>query len=380
MRPRTLMPRSVPSSACTTADASRTIASGGDPVAELDARVIDRLDRSSVGDVRSRQALQALEPAVGLVLRKLVAQGLLSDFGDVQAGGSRSLRQLVRQIDVYTPVPASSRGGSNRNDSFQDACHAAVSNESAARRKVPMVSRDHAGRWRGAEPTRAGSRRVVTAAARVWATAALSTWRSSPLIRGGAPARGGGPETPGCLEIGRIEIIQGLRSPEHRKSRRETPPVAIANIAHLVMQDVSANEMTDKTSAAQDDRAALAAARLRQNATGSMSFGRGSTSFDRRLPSFALEHAVSGDLGHLHAAHDLRTLPTPSRRRLTKPMVVRFRRILRQGLYPLPEAQSVWNGANARVVTILLRQLAAQARAIESLEQQVSELHDELHR
>lgn len=89
---------------------------------------------------------------------------------------------------------------------------------------------------------------------------------------------------------------------------------------------------------------------------------------------------MAGDLGHLHAAHDLRMLPIPSRRRVAKPLVVRLRRALRQGLYPLPEAQSVWNGANARVVTFLLRQLAAQARAIESLEQQVSALHDELHR
>ena len=57
-----------------------------------------------------------------------------------------------------------------------------------------------------------------------------------------------------------------------------------------------------------------------------------------------------------------------------------LRRGLRRGLHPLPEAQSVWNGANARVITFLMRQLAAQARAIESLEQQVSDLHDELHR
>lgn len=137
--------------------------------------------------------------------------------------------------------------------------------------------------------------------------------------------------------------------------------------------DLSATDILNETDTAEDGRTTLVATRLRQNANRSMSL-------DRRLPSFALEHAVSGDLGHLHAAHDLRTLPTPSRRRLTKPIVVRFRRILRQGLYPLPEAQSVWNGANARVITFLLRQLAAQARAIESLEQQVSELHDELHR
>jgi hypothetical protein len=102
-----------------------------------------------------------------------------------------------------------------------------------------------------------------------------------------------------------------------------------------------------------------------------------STAPDRRLPSFALEHEVAGDLGHLHAAHDLSLLPFPARRRLTRPIAVRLRRLLRRGLYPLPEAQSVWNGANVRVVTFLLRQLAAQARAIESLEQQVSALHDE---
>lgn len=124
---------------------------------------------------------------------------------------------------------------------------------------------------------------------------------------------------------------------------------------------------------AQDTSSALVAARLRQNAARS-------TSSDRRLPSFAIEHALSGDLGHLHAAHDLRSLPFPARRRLTRPLVVWFRRSMRRGLYPLPDAQSTWNGANARVVSFLLRQLAAQARAIESLEQQVSALHDELRR
>lgn len=125
---------------------------------------------------------------------------------------------------------------------------------------------------------------------------------------------------------------------------------------------------------ADDTRSTLIAARLRQNAT------RREPSLDSRLPSYALEHAVSGDLGHLHAAHDLRELPIVSRRRLIGPLVVWFRRTLRSGLYPLPEAQSVWNGANARVVTFLLRQLAAQARTVESLERQVSELHEELHR
>lgn len=124
-----------------------------------------------------------------------------------------------------------------------------------------------------------------------------------------------------------------------------------------------------------DVRAVLIAARLRQNST------RQTPLLDRRLPSFALEHAISGDLGHLHAAHDLRKVPVPaSRRRLVGPLIYRTRRALRRGLEPLLEAQSVWNGANARVITFLLRQLAAQARTVESLERQLAELQDELRR
>jgi hypothetical protein len=137
------------------------------------------------------------------------------------------------------------------------------------------------------------------------------------------------------------------------------------------MQDPGTREAHIGTSPQSGRKAVLVAARLRQNAALAPS-PPGS-----RLPWYALEHAVSGDLGHLHAAHDLRDLPYPARRRLTKPVIVWFRRLLRRGLYPLPEAQSVWNGANARVVTFLLRQLAAQERAIESLEHQIAELHDE---
>jgi hypothetical protein len=121
-------------------------------------------------------------------------------------------------------------------------------------------------------------------------------------------------------------------------------------------------------------RPGLIAARLRQTAS------RHKPLVDARVPSFALEHAVSGDLGHLHAAHDLTRLPINARRRLARPLVVAARRLMRRGIYPLPEEQSTWNGANARVVTFLLRQLAAQARAIESLERQVSHLHDEVRR
>jgi hypothetical protein len=129
--------------------------------------------------------------------------------------------------------------------------------------------------------------------------------------------------------------------------------------------DLRADAPADKA------RTALIAARLRQTAS------RRKPSYESRLPSFAIEHAVADDLGHIHAAHDLRLLPITSNRRLVGPLIVRAKRALRQGLHPLPEAQSVWNGANARVVSLLLRQLAAQARTIESLERQVANLYDE---
>jgi len=60
--------------------------------------------------------------------------------------------------------------------------------------------------------------------------------------------------------------------------------------------------------------------------------------------------------------------------------MTRAKRVLRRMLFPVLETQSSWNGANARVVTFMLRQLAAQARTIESLEQQLDELYEELHR
>jgi hypothetical protein len=133
---------------------------------------------------------------------------------------------------------------------------------------------------------------------------------------------------------------------------------------------------TDERSKAQSDgaREQLVAARLRQNAS------RREPTRDSRVPSFALEHAVRGDLGHLHAAHDLRKVPITSGRRFTGPLIVRAKRALLRGLHPLPQSQSTWNGANARVVTFLLRQLAAQARTIESLERQVASLQDERRR
>lgn len=131
---------------------------------------------------------------------------------------------------------------------------------------------------------------------------------------------------------------------------------------------------TQAEAQADHPRSMLIATRMRNNVT------RQVPSRETRLPSFAIEHAVSGDLGHLHATHDLRLLRITSGRGLMGPLVVRFKSLLHRALHPLPESQSVWNGANARVMSFQLHQLAAQARAIESLEQQVAELRDQLHR
>jgi hypothetical protein len=85
-------------------------------------------------------------------------------------------------------------------------------------------------------------------------------------------------------------------------------------------------------------------------------------------------------VGHLHRVHNLDALPIESHRRLSGKLTVRAKRMLRRMLYPTLETQSSWNAANARVVTFMLRQLAAQARSIESLEQQVDELYEEFHK
>jgi hypothetical protein len=121
-------------------------------------------------------------------------------------------------------------------------------------------------------------------------------------------------------------------------------------------------------------RTSLIEARLRQGARDVLPLA------DARLPHFVFEHLMEGDAGHLHRAHNVRDLPIESHRRLTGPMVVATKRALLRLLHPLPEVQTTWNAANARVVTLLLRQVAAQARSIELLEQQVAELNEKLDR
>ncbi len=123
-----------------------------------------------------------------------------------------------------------------------------------------------------------------------------------------------------------------------------------------------------------DGSSGLIATRLRQTARSVP------PPVEARLPSFALEHAIAGDAGHLHRAHDLRSLSIESNRRVAGPVTVKVKRTLQRMLHPLPEVQTTLNAANARVTTFLLRQMAAQARSIESLEQQVEQLREELRK
>jgi hypothetical protein len=99
-----------------------------------------------------------------------------------------------------------------------------------------------------------------------------------------------------------------------------------------------------------------------------------------RLPRVNLEYWARGDAGHLHRAADLASVPISSHRRLGGPLVVPLKRLVRRLLFPLLDVQTSVNGANARVITFVLAQLAAQARSIEELERQVAELLAERER
>jgi len=115
----------------------------------------------------------------------------------------------------------------------------------------------------------------------------------------------------------------------------------------------------------------LIAARLRQTAAVA------SPAHLEHASPFDVEEWLAGDAGHLHRARDLTTLPIASHRRLAGRVVVPLKRTVRRLLFPVLDLQTSVNGANARVVTFLLRQLAAQARSIEELERQVAELRAE---
>lgn len=93
------------------------------------------------------------------------------------------------------------------------------------------------------------------------------------------------------------------------------------------------------------------------------------------MPWYALERAIAGDLGHLHASHDLRRAAPVSNRPGGRAILV-AKRALRRALHPLLDVQSEYNGANARVISVLLGQLAQQERAIEALERLVADLHE----
>jgi hypothetical protein len=122
---------------------------------------------------------------------------------------------------------------------------------------------------------------------------------------------------------------------------------------------------------ARSDRERLIASRLRQTASAAAPTHLAS------VPPIDVDVWLAGDLGHLHRAYDLAHVRVSSHRRITGRAVVALKRTMRRLLFPLIDIQSGVNGANARVVTMLLQHAAAQARAIGELEREVAELRAE---
>jgi hypothetical protein len=138
------------------------------------------------------------------------------------------------------------------------------------------------------------------------------------------------------------------------------------------MINIPAANQSDDTTPQGGPDPGLVSARLRTNAL------RQHREPDSRLRWFVLEHVISGDFGHVHAAHDVRNLPVTARAGIRRPLVLWSKRTALRLIRPLPEAQSVWNGAAARLFTFLLRQIEEQERTIEMLERQVAELEKRL--
>jgi len=96
-----------------------------------------------------------------------------------------------------------------------------------------------------------------------------------------------------------------------------------------------------------------------------------------RMPSYVFARAIGSDLVHLHASHDLRRAAAPVSVRPGRKFILRGKYALRRALHPLLDVQSEYNGANARVISLLVEQAAQQERAIEALERLVAELHEQ---
>jgi hypothetical protein len=110
----------------------------------------------------------------------------------------------------------------------------------------------------------------------------------------------------------------------------------------------------------------LIAARLRQTAAVAAPLEPGQ--------ALGVEASLRGDVDHLLQAFDLTRVPITSRPRFGVRVVIALKRFVRRLLFPLLDVQTSVNGANARVVSVLLAELGAQERRVEELERQVREL------
>jgi hypothetical protein len=110
----------------------------------------------------------------------------------------------------------------------------------------------------------------------------------------------------------------------------------------------------------------LIAARLRQTAAAAAPL--------EPAQATGVESWPGGDVDHLHEAFDLTRVPITARPRVGARAVLALKRAARRLLFPLLDVQTGLNAANARVVSFLLAELAAQERRVEELERQVREL------
>lgn len=125
-------------------------------------------------------------------------------------------------------------------------------------------------------------------------------------------------------------------------------------------------ETTDPTPPQQ-----LIAERLREVA------GAGAVTRPDAVSEALISEWEDGDIAVIERGGDLTHLPISSERPGAGPAVVLIKRWLQRLLHPLPQTQGAVNAASARTLRFLLRQLAAQARAIERLETELAELRAE---
>jgi hypothetical protein len=164
---------------------------------------------------------------------------------------------------------------------------------------------------------------------------------------------------------------QALASIDRRASPQPSAAAAAASPATGDSHSAAAG-----STATGDLHAAGASGSTASQSAGAAGPNAAATAALEPLSAAAVDRWMAGDAGHLHRAHDLTRVPLATPRRLGRRTGAALRRNVRRLLFPLLEAQTSLNAANARVVTFLLRHLAAQSRSVAELERKLAELRE----